>query len=292
MPTQLIIAKNNPMVSIIVPSLDGNRGGNVATLVEDIRKQSFQDYELILVKGESPNGHARNIGVGIAKGEIFVFIDDDALLADNNVIENLILPLKKDQQIGMTGASIAIPRDANWFQRLIPKESFGGASLMKQNKEAYDEVQHTCCALPKKVYESIGGENDRLLTGTDVDLRYRLRKAGYKLVLAADCQVYHKLPDSPAKLWRQQFKFGYGTPIFMKECPEIAQFREFKTVFHAILFIVLKFIYTLLSFFIVIKMEKNKRKLHVRFSLLGPFFTFPQDLGYVYGYYTLLRKKS
>jgi len=130
------------------------------------------------------------------------------------------------------------------------------------------------------------------MSGTDVDLRYRLKKGGYTLVLAAHCLVYHRLPDSPIKLWRQQFKFGCGTPIFMKECPDIAQFREFNTFFHAILFLVIKCIYVFFSFFIVIKMENNKRKLHVRFSLLAPFFTFPQDLGYVYGYYKLLRKKS
>lgn len=292
MPVQFIIEKDSPKVSIIIPSLDGSRGGNVSRLIEEIRKQSFQDYELIMVKGESPNGHARNVGVKKAQGEILVFIDDDALLADNKVIENLILPLEKNQQIGMTGASIAIPKDANWFQRLIPRDSFGGVPPATEDREVYDEVQHTCCALPKRVYEEIGGENDRLVSGTDVDLRYRLRKAGYKLVLAALCQVYHRLSDSPIKLWRQQFNFGYGTPIFMKECPDIAQLREFKTFFHAILFLVAKCIYAFFSFFIVIKRENNKRKLHVRFSLLGPFFTFPQDLGYVYGYYKLLRKKS
>ena len=291
MPVEVIINKDNPKVSIILPSLDGSRGGNVSRLFEDIKKQSFQNYELILVKGESPNGHARNVGAEMAKGEILVFIDDDAVLADNKVIENLILPLEKDQQIGMTGATIDIPLDANWFQRLISKESFGGASLMKQNKEAYDEVQHTCCALPKRIYESVGGENDRLLTGTDVDLRYRLRKAGFKLVLAAHCQVYHKLPDSPIKLWRQQFKFGYGTPIFMKECPEIVPLREFKTFFHALLFVLVKFVFAFASFFIVIKRKNNKRKLYIRFSLLGPLFTLPQDLGYVYGYYKFIRKK-
>lgn len=292
MPAQLVVDKNDPKVSIIIPSLDGNRGGNVSELIEDIRKQSFQDYELILVKGESPNGHARNVGVSKAKGGILVFIDDDAVLADSRVVENLILPLERDQQIGMTGASVAIPKDANWFQRLIPRESFGGAFPAEQDREAYDEVQHTCCALPKKVYEFIGGENDRLVTGTDVDLRYRLRKGGYKLVLAAHCQVYHRLPDGPIKLWRQQFKFGYGTPIFMKECPEIIQLRELKTFFHAILFMIIKFLYALFSFFIVIERENNKRKLRVRFSLLGPFFTFPQDIGYLYGYYKLFWKKS
>ena len=290
MPTQLIIAKDNPKVTIIIPSLDGYRSGNVAKLVDDIKKQYFQNYELILVKGESPNGHARNVGVRIAKGEILIFIDDDAVLADRKVIENLILPLEKDQKVGMAGASIDIPVDANWFQKLIPKESFGGTVPVKQDREACDEVQHTCCALPRKVYDLIEGENDRLVTGTDVDLRYRLKKAGYKLVLAADCQVYHKLPDGPIKLCRQQFKFGCGTPIFMKECPEIVPLRKFETLLHAFLFIIVKFIYSLASFFVVIERKNSERKLHIRFSALGPLLTLPQDLGYIYGYYKMRRR--
>jgi GT2 family glycosyltransferase len=292
MPAHLIIERNKPKVSIIIPSLDGSRGGNVEKLISDIKGQSFQDYELILVKGESPNGHARNVGAKTAKGEILVCDDDDAVLSDSKVINNLIVSLERDQQIGMTGASIDIPNDANWFQKLIPKESFGGTYPVKQDKEAYDEVQHTCCALSKRAYEFIGGENDRLISGTDVDLRYRLKKAGYRLVLAANCRVFHKLPDSPAKLWRQQFNFGYGTPLFMKECPEITPLRELGSFFHVLFFIAVKFVYALFSFFIVIKREKDRRKLYIRFTLLGPLFTLPQDLGYVCGYYKFIKKKD
>jgi len=292
MPFQLIISKDRPKVSIIIPSLDGIRDGNVSRLIEDIRRQSFQDYELILVKGESPNGHARNVGVRRAQGEIIVFIDDDAILANNKVIENLILPFKKNQQVGMTGAAIDIPHDANWFQKLIPKDAFGGVSPVKQDREAYDEVQHTCCALPKRIYEFIGGENDHLVSGTDVDLRYRLKKDGYKIILAADCHVYHKLPDGPIKLWRQQFKFGFGTPLFMKECPEIVQLKKLKSPIHTFLFLAIKLLYALFSFFITIRSKQGKRKLFFTFSPLGPLLTFPQDLGYVCGYYKLCRNKS
>ena len=107
MPVEFIIEKDSPKVSIIIPSLDGSREGNVSRLVEDIRKQSFQDYELILVKGESPNGHARNVGVRKAKGEIldilaaygreiglaYQLADDLVDLENGEMIDSVIIPL-------------------------------------------------------------------------------------------------------------------------------------------------------------------------------------------------------
>ena len=106
MPAERICScTEEPEVSIVIPSLDGNRNGNVQFLVEQLKEQSFTSSEIILSIGESSNGHARNVGVEIARGRWLVFIDDDVTLGHERVLENIIQPLRENPQIGMTGPS-------------------------------------------------------------------------------------------------------------------------------------------------------------------------------------------
>ncbi len=48
-----VIQKDNPLVSVIIPSLDGYRNGNVPKLLANLRNQPMQDFEVIIVDGKS-----------------------------------------------------------------------------------------------------------------------------------------------------------------------------------------------------------------------------------------------
>ncbi|MBI4834617.1 MAG: glycosyltransferase [Planctomycetes bacterium] len=207
---QVIISKENPSVSVVIPSFDGYRGGNVPKLIEDIRKQTFQDFELILVKGVSPCSRAHNAGVQKAKGEIIVFFDDDIVLGNNRVVENLVNPIFKDKSIGITGTSQLIPPDANWFQRKCAKEfsriQFPEISTPIES----DMATHAAMAIRKDVFLKVGQENEYLMYGDDPDLRYRVRRAGYKIVIVPNTLVYHPPPLSLIAFLRTSFQRGKG----------------------------------------------------------------------------------
>ncbi|MBD3184294.1 glycosyltransferase, partial [Candidatus Poribacteria bacterium] len=112
-----------PSVSVIIPSLDGSRDGNVPKLLDDLSKQTIQPLDIHVVKGVKPNGLARNVGVKEAKGDVLVFLDDDIRLGHEHIIENLIFPLIDDNSMGMTGASIQIPEDSSWFQKATARQT-------------------------------------------------------------------------------------------------------------------------------------------------------------------------
>ena len=57
-----------PEVSVVIPTWDGQRGGNVPRLVEQLKRQSLQRIEVILSLHEFPNGRARNLGAKMAQG--------------------------------------------------------------------------------------------------------------------------------------------------------------------------------------------------------------------------------
>ena len=178
MPVQIIRQKNNPLVSVIIPSLDGYRDGNVPKLVQALENQSFQDFEVLVVVGEKPCARAHNVGVQSAQGEIAVFFDDDITLGDDKVVENLITPLVKQSSItncqspiGITGASTLIPPDANRFQKLCAREFERFEFPVVSETIETDMATHAAMAMEKKTFTEVGGENENLIFGDDPELR-------------------------------------------------------------------------------------------------------------------------
>jgi len=212
MPAKCIYSQcENPSVSVVIPSFDGVRDGNVDRLVEQLKEQTYKSIEIILSIGESPNGHARNVGVEIARGRWFVFIDDDVTLGDNQVIDRIIAPFEQGQDIGMTGPSQLIPPDANKFQHLVYKQIPRSYSSVVEEMVDSDMVSHMCLAMPADLFFQVGKESDWLLAGTDPDLRYRVRKAGYRVVVVPHAWAYHPAPESMRSLARFAFKKGSFT---------------------------------------------------------------------------------
>ncbi|MBI5779214.1 MAG: glycosyltransferase [Planctomycetes bacterium] len=228
MPIQIIRQKNNPLVSIIIPSLDGYRAGNVPKLIQGLNDQAFQDFELLMVTGEKPSSRARNLGVQSAQGEIVVFFDDDVTLGDDKVVENLITPLVKQSSItnrqspiGITGASTLIPPDANRFQRQCTEE-FSRFQFPVVSEIVETDMAHQAgLAIKKNVYIKIGQENEDLFFGTDPDLRYRVRQAGYKVVVVPHTWVYHPPPLNIRELLKGVFQRGKNAAYVFWHYPHL-----------------------------------------------------------------------
>ncbi len=216
-----------PKVSVVIPTLDGSRNGNVERLLEDIRKQTFKDLEVILIKGVRPNGRARNEGVKKAQGDYLVFIDDDSILGHERVIENLIGPLEKDKKIGMTGASTLCPKDLPWLHKTFAQMRDLEFPIVKEMVDT-DHAKHACCALRAEVYKGVGWESDDLITGTDVDLRQRLHRAGYRVVVVPETWVYNLVETTFSAIVRNFFRMGLGSAYARKIRPEIFGYPRVK----------------------------------------------------------------
>ena len=218
MPVFVMKAAAAPAISVIIPSRDGHCSGNVPRLLASLQEQDRAgEAEILLVVGERPNGHARNVGVDASRGRWLVFIDDDAVLHGARILTHLLAPLEVPESsdsapIGMTGSATALPPDANRFQRWVarsmPRSLFAEVDRITET----DMAHHLCCALPRRVYEAIGRESDTLETGTDVDLRNRLRAAGYRIVVVPHTVAEHPPPPTLRAFVRKHFWYGQGKP--------------------------------------------------------------------------------
>lgn len=224
-----------PRVSIVIPSRDGYRGGLVPRLLESIERQTYRDREVIVVRGVEPQGRAINQGVRQSRGEIVIVVDDDSRLADERVIASLVACLDSDPKIGMAGASILLDPEASAFQRRaaeqFPRLCTPEVSAITDS----DMACHGCCALPRRVFDQVGGEREDILRGLDPDLRVRLRNAGYRVVLAPDARIYHPLPNGWRATLKTFFRNGFGSayaqkfePASVYETHESVDARDFQ----------------------------------------------------------------
>ena len=85
-----------------------------------------------------------------------------------------------------------------------------------------DLACHGCVAFRKDIFIRVGMEREDILRGLDPDLRVRIRKAGYRVVLAPDTWVYHPLPESFWKFLRVFFRNGSGSAYLQVVHPELS----------------------------------------------------------------------
>ena len=209
-----------PRASVVIPSLDGHRGGAVPRLLESLEQQTFRDFELHVIKGVSPQGRAINQGAALARGEVLIICDDDARMADKHTLERLLAALDSDPRIGMAGASIVPDPEWNAFQRRaalqFPRLQTPEVTRITDS----DLACHGCCAIPLAVFKAVGGEREDILRGLDPDLRVRLRAAGYRVVLAPHCRIHHPLPPTLTALLRTFFRNGFGSAYAQRFAPD------------------------------------------------------------------------
>lgn len=214
-----------PKVTVLIPSLDGHRGGQVPRLVDQLKGQTFRDMEILVIRGVRPNGRARNVGARQARGEILISIDDDVTLGHDRIVENLVRFLEEDSTIGLLGISKLIPGDSTRFQKRVAEEIPRAVSPVYDRLTEGDLVDHTCIAIRKALYFDIGMENEQIVRGTDPDLRHRLRTAGYRIAICPGSWGYHPVPGRMGTLLKMFFHGGMGSAWVRRYHPELA-FRD------------------------------------------------------------------
>lgn len=173
-----------PTVSIIIPSWDNSRKENIDKLLDDISRQRIDaEIEVCQIQGISPAGRARNVGAEKAKGDILVFIDDDMRIASDKTLACLIQPLLDDKSIVATTASILISPESSNFQRRYAKEIPRSEIPLVYRLTDAGAVSTQFCAIRKELFFKIGKFNEQLKRGEDPEFSYRLKTAGFYLML-------------------------------------------------------------------------------------------------------------
>jgi cellulose synthase/poly-beta-1,6-N-acetylglucosamine synthase-like glycosyltransferase len=223
-----------PLVSIVVPAY--NESIVIENCVRSILKSDYERYEAICVDDGSsddtyarmqelvaglprvramtkPNGgkgSALNAGIAEAKGPVVMLVDADGVFGPDT-ISGMVRSFD-DERIGAVCGNdrpVNLDRVQTRFLSLI---SHLGTGLMRR---AMDEtrclpiVSGNIGAFRRDVLELTGPLREDTV-GEDLELTWRIYRAGYRVAFSPHSLVYAESPSTFRGLWKQRVRWARG----------------------------------------------------------------------------------
>ncbi len=229
---------SRPKYSIIVPVF--NRPQEVEELLESLTKQTYTDFEVVLVEDGStitsekvfekysaklsvqyffkPNsgpGPSRNFGFEHAAGDYFVVFDSDCIVPPH-YLEKVDSFLNKTPLDAWGGPDRA-HEDFTNVQRAMgyTMSSILTTGGIRGGKSKGFQPRSFNMGITKEVFQQTGGfKFDRF--AEDIEFSVRMKKAGLRVELIADAFVYHKRRTNFKQFFRQVVNFGRGRVLVGK----------------------------------------------------------------------------
>jgi glycosyltransferase involved in cell wall biosynthesis len=211
----------SPLVTVIIPTRDAYGKGCFSPLLEQLKHQTaWEKAELVVIKGDTRQGRAINVGAAFARGKYIITMDDDETLGDTRVIERLLEVMEKDHTIGMAGGRNVIPPDAPFLVKRAMKEIPRRSTPPLEAITDSDMAEHGLLMIRKEVFTRVGGENELIPRGLDPYLRREFRGAGYRVVVVPGANYSHLPPHSLARLITQFYHNGKQAAFCNKFYPQ------------------------------------------------------------------------
>ncbi|PIT85509.1 glycosyl transferase [Candidatus Micrarchaeota archaeon CG10_big_fil_rev_8_21_14_0_10_59_7] len=191
-------------VSVVIPTY--NEGKRIAACIKSLKAQTLKPYEIIVADDESPDKTAaiakkmgarvilvskrrisagRRAGAKAARGEIIACTDGDTVL-DKNWLRELCAPFSDSRVVSAHGAVFLT--DGNSIDaalcRFFLNPYFAATNALGLPSGAGSSMAVRLSALKK-----IGGFDETLVTGEDVDVQRRVRRFG-RTVFIGDAVAY------------------------------------------------------------------------------------------------------
>lgn len=231
---RLTMLDQKPFVSVIVPGY--NEAVVITKCVESILASRYRRFEVILVDDGSTDetavimaglaaGHERvrfvsqanagkgaalNRGISSAAGDILMFVDADGIFAPDTLLHMLEGFDHPD-----VGAVCGDDRPVNLDRiqtRMLAVLSHVGTGLVRRALSVLHclpIVSGNMGAFRRELVHRVGGFHEDSL-GEDLELTWRVYKAGYRVRFQPNALVYAESPSTVRGLWRQRVRWSRG----------------------------------------------------------------------------------
>ena len=174
-----------------------------------------------LTKEEFDHGNTRREGVMKSHAEVFLMMTQDALPADNRLIEQLV---------GMLTDKVAaayarqLPReDCHIMEKYMRSFNYPDQSRVKSMEDVPELgiktffCSNVCAAYKRAIYEEVGGFVGNTIFNEDMIYAATAMKAGYKVAYAAQAEVIHSHNYTNGQQFHRNFDLG----VSQAQYPEV-----------------------------------------------------------------------
>lgn len=182
--------------------------GSTDATVETVDVAADGDRRIRVIDGRARPGPAaaRNLGVREAAGTTIAFCD-----ADDQVGEDWLGSVSAAlRESGLVTGPLALDRlnpawnrDAHGQEMATGLQSFAGIFPFGATANL---------GVRRDVFDHLGGFDESITVGEDIEFCLRAWLAGYELVFVPDAVVHYRLRTTVAALWHQSVSYGAATP--------------------------------------------------------------------------------
>lgn len=224
------------MISLIIPTLNAEK--TIRNLLDSLLHQTLVPDEILIADSQSDDstleilnsypmiriipikrtefdhGKTRDMVVRLSKGDLILFMTQDAIPADQDSIRNLIQPLKDPKIAVSYGRQLPRP-EATLSERLIRTFNYPDVPHVysKADIPAHGIKTFFCsdvfAAYQRSIYEKLGGFEYPIRTNEDMLFAAKAVQNGYSIAYAADARVIHSHNFSFKEEYQRNYIQGY-----------------------------------------------------------------------------------
>lgn len=235
-----IVEKEHPFQYEILLVDNASSDGSIERLQEEFTSYIYQGIlQVFINKTNLGFAKANNIGMKIAKGEYILLLNSDTVI-NENCLELCLAQIKKDIKIGALGCKVVLsdgtldhackrgfptPKASLYYLLKLHKKNpikYGQYDALHLHEDETGEVDCLMGAfmlMPKNVLDKVGLlDEDFFMYGEDINLCYRIKKAGFKILYYPKAQITHyKGGSSKKKRTKVIYDFHQAMWIFYKK---------------------------------------------------------------------------
>ncbi len=222
-----------PPVAVVVPAY--NEAVGIERAVRSLAASDYPDFEVLVVDDGSTDATAEvaeglalervrvlrkenggkasalNAGIAATGAPIVVMVDGDTVF-EPEALRRLVQPLG-DPSVGAVSGNTKVGNRRGLLGRWQHIEYVTGFNL---DRRMYEVLQCTPTvpgaigAFRRDALEEVGGVSGATLA-EDTDLTLAIGRTGRRVVYAEDARAWTEAPSTFGDLWRQRYRWSYGT---------------------------------------------------------------------------------
>lgn len=213
-----------PEIAVVIPTL--NAGGEIGPLIDALQGQSVAPAELVVVDSESTDstcaevgerpgarlirirraefnhGLTRDMALRATAAEYVLFMTQDAVPADDRLLENLVAPMLEDSGIALVSARQLPKAGARRFEQLVRAYNYPAERSVRSREDVGRLgikaffASDACAMYRRSAYLACGGFKE-VVTYEDMIMAATFIGAGLKVCYEPAARVYHSHSFTP-----------------------------------------------------------------------------------------------
>jgi len=233
-----------PKASVVIVAYNTN-GNLLSQNLKSLKEQTIKEFEILIVdnsdkinlleivskynlkyiKLEKNYGPmlARNVGIKYSSGDIVIFLDDDAVPA-NNFVEQHIRAYEESNILGLRGK--VLPRTSSIYNNFASHYDLGNQLI------TWPIDIEGNSSFKRYVLIEVGGFNPKLLEvlgHEGIELTYRIickYKDKNKLIYWPDAAIYHDYANTFTKYFKKRSRHTENADVLKLQYPGMSKFIE------------------------------------------------------------------